>query len=641
MRRIRQRIFSAAIAGLTMIAVASAQEIEPSAVGKAQTVIAAKSLDEISPRLAPHRMLDGPQAETATIGVLQSSLAYPEELSAPDKIAPSSGGLSRNFRIELKPMRARAREEGFLSVEESLQSGLAVAAPEKRLDAALLLTTFYMAHGFHVEALALIDETEGAAAQSDLVLLSGIANFYIGRFDDAVTALSHDILLGNEEALAWRGIANALRGAYQAAAQDLFDAQPSAFSFEGAASAFLLAKAETAIALEDYVIARAALKGLQRSPLDNSQRGHRALLEAQLMLVEDRRDPARHVLQQLVRSGPAPFANLAAILLLEDEFNHGTLDPGTVAERTDALMLSWRGGAFERRALAVSAKMHEAAGDIGEAYQLRRQIMDRFSNADDGKVAEQQMRADLATLVERGALSPLDAAQIFYENIDLAPPGREGDMLIRTVADQLLALDLVSLAAELLHHQTFERLRGPDRSRMAGDLAQLYLLDNHPLKALQVLRSTRLARLPDAVNDQRRWLEARALVGAGDTAAALVLLKKDASVESAKIRGEIHWSARQWALAGDAFSAAAALPLKIESQLDREQSILVLRAASAYGLSGEQSKLRDLGRRVSGKLADTDANHLLEGLAFGGLADNPAQFQAAYRAFFGDGATAS
>ena len=159
--------------------------------------------------------------------------------------------------------------------------------------------------------------------------------------------------------------------------------------------------------------------------------------------------------------------------------------------------------------------------------------------------------------------------------------------------------------------------------------------------ALQVLRSTRLARLPDAVNDQRRWLEARALIGANDKTAALALLTKDTSVEGARIRGEIYWSKQQWTLAGDAFSAAATLPANIDGQLDREQSVLVLRAASAYGLAGAQTELRHLGSKVSGKLADTDANHLLEGLAFGGLADNPTQFRAAYRAFFGDGASAS
>ena len=122
-------------------------------------------------------------------------------------------------------------------------------------------------------------------------------------------------------------------------------------------------------------------------------------------------------------------------------------------------MLTWRGGVFERCALTFNAEMHEAAGDIGAAYQMRRQLMDSFPDADAGAAAAQQMRGDLATLLESGALSPLDAAQIFYENIDLAPPGRDGDDLIRKIADQLVALDLVAQAAELLHHQTFERLR--------------------------------------------------------------------------------------------------------------------------------------------------------------------------------------
>lgn len=625
---------------LTVVAV-TAQAAEPEVNQTAQFSHRAPALGDYTPRLAPRPAPNKTQIEAVNISALQAGLPFVEGFSEPGDEASQKGGVSRNFRIELETLRARVKAEGFLSVEETLQSGLAVARPEKRFDAALLLTTLYMAHDLHAEALSVIDEIDGSVEHPDFVLLGGIASFKMGRLEDAVATLSENILLGNVEAIRWRGIANARRGAYKAAAQDLFVAEAGALSFEDSTSSLLLAKAETAIALEDYVLARAALKELRRSRLGANHRAQRSLLEAQLMLAQKRSEPGRQVLQQLVRSGPAPFANIAAIELLNDSFQHGTLDPGQAAERANALMLTWRGGPFERRALVFRAKMHEVAGDVSAAYGVRRQIMDSFPFADAGAAAELQMRADLATLLERGALSPLDAAQIFYENIDLAPPGRAGDDLIRKVADRLVALDLVAQAAELLHHQTFERLRGPDQSRIAGDLAQLYMDDGKPLMALQVLRSTRMARLPAAVNNQRRWLEARALIGAGDKAAALALLKKDASAHGARLRGEIFWSAQQWAQAGDAFSEAAALPLEIDGELDREQSVLVLRAASAYGLAGAQPELGRLGRKVSGKLADTDANHLLEGLAFGGLADNPIAFRAAYRAFFGNGATAS
>ena len=185
-----------------------------------------------------------------------------------------------------------------------------------------------MAHDFHAEALSVIDETHGAREHADFVLLQGISNFKMGRFEDAVATFSEDILLGNQESTRWRGIANARRGAYKAAGQDLVDAPVGVLSFEESTSALLLAKAETAIVLEDYALARAALKDLQRSPLDNSRRAHRALLEAQLMLVQSRIEPGRQVLQQLVRSGPEPFANMAAIELLKHSFAHGVLDPG-------------------------------------------------------------------------------------------------------------------------------------------------------------------------------------------------------------------------------------------------------------------------------------------------------------------------
>ncbi len=629
------------IAGLCFATGISARASETAPVETATTHRVSEALAAPTPRLAPRRLAPTIDVEPVQLGVLQGELPFSEETSGLSQETLVMGRLSRNFRIELETLRAQVRSRGFLSVEERLQTGRAVASPENHLDATLLLATLYIAHDLHAEALSAIDELEGAHEYPDFALLSGISSFKMGRFEEAVEILGADVLREDTEARRWRGIANARRGAYKDAAVDLIGAPAGVLSFEEGTAAFFLAKAETAMALEEYVVAREALDGLQRSPLNNNQRAQRALLEAQLMLVNQRTDPAREVLQQLVRSGPAPFANMAAVELLEDGFNHGTLGPDQAASRTDALMLTWQGGAFERCALAFGAAMYEAADDVGAAYLLRRQIADRFQGSDASAVAVQQMRDGLATLLERGALSPLDAAQVFYENVDLAPPGREGDDLIRSVAEKLVALDLVAQAAELLHHQTFERLRGADRSRVAADLARLYLTDDKPVMALQVLRSTRLARLPAAVNDQRRWLEARALIGTGDQLAALTLLKNDTSTEGAKLSGEVYWSQQQWVLAGDAFRLAAALPTEIDEQLSRDQSVLVLRAASAYGLASARSELRSLGRSVSGKLADTDANHLLEGLAFGGLADDPAEFRAAYRAFFGDPATAS
>ena len=589
-----------------------------------------------TPKLAPHRVMDLPEAETVNLAALQT------DPFLDDDPAPSmDGGLSRNFRLDIDPLRAQVSARGFLAVEEELQSALAAAAPERRLDATLQLATLYLSYDLHAEALSVIGEQEDAREHGDFVLLVGIANVKMGRFEDAVETFNDQRLEDSAEARRWRGMANAKRGAYVAASEDLFQQPVGAMSFEDGAAGFLLAKAETAHSLGKLEILRETLKTLRRSALDNAQRAQRALLEAHLLLAQQRNEPGKRELQELVRSGPAPYANMAATELLNHRFHHGTIDPIEAVERVDRLMLTWRGGAFERRALELSARLHDATDDIGAAFKARRQLMEQFPGTDAGAEAAQTMRAALPTLLERSSLSPLDAAQLFYENIDLAPPGRDGDALIRNIADRLAALDLVAQSAELLHHQTFERLRGAQRSQTAADLAALYLADEKPDMALRVLRSTRLARLPAATNNQRRWLEARALTQIGDAPAALTLLQQDQSSEGSKLRGEVYWSAQQWMPAGNAFKAAALLPAAIDEQLDREQSVLVLRAAAAYGLAGAQSELRALGRLASGKLVDTDANHLLEGLAFGGLADNPVAFRAAYRAFFADPATAS
>jgi len=93
-------------------------------------------------------------------------------------------------------------------------------------------------------------------------------------------------------------------------------------------------------------------------------------------------------------------------------------------------------------------------------------------------------------------------------------------------------------------------LRGADRAEAAAALARIYIDADRPRAAVQTLRATRFARLPAALNDRRRWLEARALIESKDDETAIVLLERDESAEAASLRGDIYWRAENWSAAG-------------------------------------------------------------------------------------------
>ena len=202
------RFSFASIAGLSLVIVSPTHAADSATVERAQDSHMVQRLEAIRPRLSPRRASNEKQIAPTFVGALQPAAAFPEAIG--ERNEPK---LSRNFRNEIESLRVRAKAEGFLTVEEDLQSGIAIAQPGQRLDAFLLLATLYMAHGLHAEALSVIDEIEGASTHADFALLSGIARFKMGRLQDAVSTFSEDTLRGNAEASSWRGIANARRGA--------------------------------------------------------------------------------------------------------------------------------------------------------------------------------------------------------------------------------------------------------------------------------------------------------------------------------------------------------------------------------------------------------------------------------------------
>lgn len=572
-------------------------------------------------------LMIGSAITTLVCAAAQAGAPFAEEAGNKNAALAESMG-ARNFSsaFDFERWRARAKEEGFSAVEQTLLADIAESEDARSL------VKFYMAHGLWPEALSIIQEQENPGAE--MKLLEGVANYQMGRWEDAAAAMDDNRLRRVDMAASWRGLANARLGANKAAAEDLFNAPPPPAPFEQDAVDFYLARAAIALGRAEIERARAALEMLQGRLLADSQRAERRLLEAQLMLAQGKRESARGLLESLAASGPLPAANRARLVLIRDRLATGEIDVRTALEKTDALFLTWSGGAFEREALALRIAVYDQNGDVAEAFRDRSSMIVDFPESDAAAQAQREMTDMLSTLFDQADLSPMIAAEIFYENIDAAPPGGEGDALIRNVAARLAALDLLPQAAELLRHQVFNRLRGPSRSHTAAELAAIYLADDRPQEALETMRATRLARLPEPLNHRRRLLEARALIDMGDADAAQKLIARDESAAALRLRGDIYWAAKEWRKAGAAYASSAMSPEEKGRMLDAAESQSALRAAAAFALAGDLETLSAFERKISSRLADKNLKHLLAAFAGEGLGEDPAAFIAAYEGYF-------
>ena len=206
-------------------------------------------------------------------------------------------------------------------------------------------------------------------------------------------------------------------------------------------------------------------------------------------------------------------------------------------------------------------------------------------------------------------LDPINALALYFDFRELTPGGRDGDQMIRILADRLAAVDLLDRAAQLLDHQVKFRLRGEQKARVGARLAVIHLLDQKPSDALRILRASRWVKLPKAIDAERRHLQARALVELDRDAEALKLIGGDPTRSAELIRSEIHWRRKDWVKAAASLESILGDRWKIDMPLDEIEQTQILRLAMALTFENSRAGLDSLRCRYAEKMqAGTNAS---------------------------------
>ena len=162
-----------------------------------------------------------------------------------------------------------------------------------------------------------------------------------------------------------------------------------------------------------------------------------------------------------------------------------------------------------------------------DAFQVMRTALIAYPHSEMTRRIQDEAAVAFESLFLGGkgdAMPPIDALSLFYDFRELTPVGRRGDEMIRKLADRLVSVDLLDQAAELLQHQVDNRLQGAARAQVAVRLAVIYLMARKPDRAIQVLRASRSADLPNELRNQRLLIEARAQSDVGRPELALEVI---------------------------------------------------------------------------------------------------------------------
>ena len=532
--------------------------------------------------------------------------------------------------LAMAPHPARAEKMNLVDVEAylDLTPSLGVAEAERRIraeheDPSGVLAHYYFALALYPEALAVIRTATIEARSASLDALAAMAALQLARNEAALDLLEphYRAQQGREDARALATIAMAALGAYERA----YKIKPidAAAAPEAFRTAYLLAGLEIAVANKDRDRADRWFKALERTGLGKEDRVTAEYLSALywLAFVPEDVGKAKRNLRSLAASAGPPVSLRAQAVLAR----MGSAS----ADKRDTLRaaaLRWGDGAAERELLAAIASQAMGADDYTLAVDAWRLLISRHSMSDAAYGAQSLIGAALQAAAGPDSSTPLPvAAGLVLDNLDFAPPGAEGDRLIRDLSARLGELGLFAEAAKLLEHQVFKRLRGLDRAKVAVQLGETYLGADEPAEALRVVRSTRVAGLGDRINAERRAIEARALLALGDYDAGFALVEGHETTGDLALRARAAWALERWPVAANAYAAL----LRAEDGTNARHS---LRAAIAYKLAGDDTGLRALRDGAQKVVQGTPEMTLIERLV-DIEGDDPTFSQAYQKAF--------
>ncbi len=284
----------------------------------------------------------------------------------------------------------------------------------------------------------------------------------------------------------------------------------------------------------------------------------------------------------------------------------------------------WRGDRLEYQIDDYLSNLYLDQKDYIDTLRLWKLIASKFTD----QINVLEFSAKMSQLFFHifgpdGAVNEMDdlkAIALFYEFRELTPIGKMGDRIVQTLVDKLVNLDLLAKASELLSHQVNFRLTGVDRIMAASKLANIYILNRQPEKALDTLDNTQGDNIPDALKSQRNLLRARSLFDLDQRDLALSTLGNDKSDGAGYIRSDIYWSEADWP--GVVSVLSPLLNKKLASgKLNKVDSSYFLELILAYVRENDVSSAQNLYNQSIDKIDISDGGKIKNILDFIAKAD--------------------
>jgi len=366
---------------------------------------------------------------------------------------------------------------------------------------------------------------------------------------------------------------------------------------------FARADAQAALSQGDLVGAEARVRLALQEPAPPEEQLAIRLIQARLVEMQGHKDRALRIYAAIATAPLDYLAAPATLRATQIRLELGQITPVQAAVTFDGLRYRWRGDATELETIRALGQLYLGQGRYREALETFRTAGVRLPNLPEALQLQADLNAAFRALFLDGladGLEPVQALALFYDFKELTPIGADGDLMVRKLVKRLVDVDLLPQAAELLKYQVDNRLDGVPKAQVSTDLAVIYLMDHKPEAALEAINASRTTVLPNALNAERRLIEARAWTALGRYDSALEIIERDTGKDAQDLRSEIVWKQKNWAAAGPLFEKALGERWKTPAPLTTDEEGKLIRAGVAYSLAGDAAALDRLQKQYGG-----------------------------------------
>ncbi|MCE9650685.1 MAG: hypothetical protein K8R18_13780 [Parvibaculum sp.] len=505
----------------------------------------------------------------------------------------------------------------FIAARQAYLKNILAAPTDEKAAARVAFVRFLLGHRMAPEALTQLemaaDDEKKIENDPSFRALRGIGEVLAARNAQAVSDLSTNAFEMDPNAAVWRGLARAALGQMELAHKDFERAGPAIDALDpDLAQRARLDAAGVSLAVNDIDGARNYMSRLAPDLESNKLRARALMMEARLLTALDKPQEAALDYDKAIALNDLETTITSRFekgVLLNRE---GKLSNDKLIEELNKLRMAWRGGDLERRILTKLAELQLTKGNVVEALGAMRIVTVNFRDNDAARALGARMPDIFADyFIGEGSkdLTAIQALAFYYNFQDLTPIGQKGDELIRHLAERLVSIDLLAQAEVLLRYQVEQRLYGSvAKAQVAARLAGVYLLDEKPKDALQIIRATAQNQLPEDLSRQRQLIEARALASMKQYDLSLDLLSEITGPQSDELRADIFWEAQRWDEAGQAAQTLAerkSAAVKPDKPLPADVRFEIMRAAIAYSLADDDESLAKLHTAFVARMADT------------------------------------